>query len=579
MTFLHIRLTLASIATTIISLFVWINLFLATGVSRLLAWAANQGWYPWLPSKSTKPQSARPRVAIIGAGVTGVSAGAACIRSSVECTIYEKGDQVGGVWARVNKTSALQFQALFYRFHPAVRFRTQFPSRDEILVELRRIWEMYDLPSRTRFNTPVTSVTYDAITQTYTVNGTDEYDAVISAVGTCGDILIPPFKGLDDFAGLKAHSSQMDKVDLDLNRGKRIVVVGSGASAVEVIDYVLQKLDGDETKLGSGEGMVEVTVIARHDKWIMPRGVLLSSIASMLPAQLGFLFEIFLRRFWYGSELHGMTPKRPFYASTPCLNTRYLDLIRNNKIRYIRGKLDTFTSTGVKVTGVAWDSQTMISRPAVFPEEGGTADVEADTVFFATGFKHPDSGFVDDEIWKGPQGGEFRPPNLFCVAFPPKYPTMLFLNDAYVDAVATAGHIHIGVLTRLLLTFLLDPATRPTPMEAATWVTKRKAKSSVDAKSRKWVGEEGVKSRLWGGYNRWEETGLAFYSYGELLYWVASTVFSRTSRWKYAMYIAGWNHSKVGKLARSFGDRADGKHGVDVNGDIGARKSDIAVGR
>ncbi|KAI8824791.1 uncharacterized protein EV422DRAFT_503603 [Fimicolochytrium jonesii] len=547
----------AALGTTVISALVYINLIVATWVSSILAWAAGKPWYPFLPSSDThcNPNPKSPRVAIIGAGITGVGAAAACRSAGVEVVIYEKSPTIGGVWSRVNKTSSLQFQALFYRFHPIVRFHRDFPHRDDILRELERVWKLYDLERRTRFNAVVKSVKYDAETKTYTVNGTDVYDGVISAVGTCDEVLIPPFEGLKDkYQGLQAHTSKMDKVDLDLRKGQKIVVLGSGASAVEVIDYVLNRLDGDESRLGSGPGQIDLTVVARHDKWIMPRGIILSTLASMIPPALGFLVEAFIRRYWYGTELRGMTPTRPFFSSTPCLNTRYLELIRTNKIRYIRGSIKNFESHSIKVGKIEWDSDSMIDRDAYKdPGEGGDVELGADVTFFATGFKKPTLSFIEDDVWRvasSPSNDEFKPPNLFNVAFPPNYPTMLFLNDAYVDAVATAGHIHIGLLTRLFVMFLLDPKTQPTAEKAAKWVRDRTPKEALDMKKEEWRSQ-GVEPAWWGGYDR-KTAGLSFYNYGELLFWTLSTAISQPNRWRYFLFVLGLANSNVKTLAKNF---------------------------
>ena len=48
------------------------------------------------------------------------------------CPIPE-GDDVGGIWSRVNESSGLQINSIMYRFHPAVIFKEGFPMRNEIL--------------------------------------------------------------------------------------------------------------------------------------------------------------------------------------------------------------------------------------------------------------------------------------------------------------------------------------------------------------------------------------------------------------------------------------------------------------
>ncbi|KAJ3161828.1 hypothetical protein HDU86_006599 [Geranomyces michiganensis] len=565
--------TIAATVTPIICMLVYLNLFLATAVSRVLAWGADQSWYPFKPSQKNKPRSTRPRVLVVGAGISGVSAAAACVAAGVEVVIFEKEPKIGGVWARVNKTSSLQFQALFYRFHPSVRFTTAFPHRDEILGELHRVWTMYELEHRTRFGTAVAHIRHDTETDTYYVNGNDSepFDGVITAIGTCGDIQIPPFEGLDKFLGRKAHSSQMDSTGLDL-KGKdasaNITVLGSGASAVEVVDYVLDQLDGDESRLGPGKHQVSVTVIARHDKWIMPRGVLLNTLSSIIPTRLGYILESFLRTFWYGNELRGCAPEKPFYASTPCLNTRYLALVRAGRIRYIRGAIKDLSADSVNVSNIKWDSRTMIGKDAVDGASGPSAAVKSDIVFFATGFKKPSFAFCPADTFKA-DNDEFNPPNLFCVAFPPAHPKMLFLNDSLKEAVASAGTMHIGILTRLFLTFLLDPATRPKETDAAEWVRSRRGPElSEEEKKKTETNRLGSRSMLIGGYDRWS-AGLDFYSYGELLFWIASSIATSTKRWKYLLFVVGLNNGRGAKLAHSYeADRNLPRTAGPINGRI-----------
>lgn len=62
---------------------------------------------------------AHGRIAIIGAGLTGIATAAAFVSHGFEVVIYDADDKVGGVWARVNSTSALQLNSLMYRFHPS----------------------------------------------------------------------------------------------------------------------------------------------------------------------------------------------------------------------------------------------------------------------------------------------------------------------------------------------------------------------------------------------------------------------------------------------------------------------------
>lgn len=165
----------------------------------------------------------------------------------------------------------------------------------------------------------------------------------------------------------------------------------------------------------------------------MPRDPVISALSAMLPTSFGYLYERFLRTFWYGSELRGMTPTRPFYASTPCLNTPFLRLIRSNKIRYVRGQIDSFNEGGLSVKA-EWDSRTMSNMDRRKGEDRETLYIPAEALCLATGFKHPSMSFIDEKIWQGPKAGEslYKPPDLHLLAFPPCYPNLLMLNDVRV---------------------------------------------------------------------------------------------------------------------------------------------------
>ena len=59
-------------------------------------------------------QLGRPKIAIIGAGLTGVSSAAHCVGHGFDVTIFEAGspDSLGGIWAKVNNTSGLQIHSV-----------------------------------------------------------------------------------------------------------------------------------------------------------------------------------------------------------------------------------------------------------------------------------------------------------------------------------------------------------------------------------------------------------------------------------------------------------------------------------
>lgn len=99
------------------------------------------------------------RIAIIGAGLTGISSAAHAVAHGFDVVIFDAEEEVGGIWARVNSTSSLQLNSVLYRFHPAVKWSRGFPERDEILSQIRKLVDTYHLGPKLRLNTKVEKIT------------------------------------------------------------------------------------------------------------------------------------------------------------------------------------------------------------------------------------------------------------------------------------------------------------------------------------------------------------------------------------------------------------------------------------
>lgn len=180
----------------------------------------------------------RPKIAIIGAGLTGVSSASHCVGHGFDVQIFEAGnrDTLGGIWAKVNNTSGLQIHSLMYRFHPSVRWNSGYPDRKAIVGEIEKLWQRYGLQEKTKFDTPVTKVYKDELGR-WIINDPSlgRFDGVIAAIGTCGDPKMPHVPGQEKFKGEIYHSSDLDGRDA---KGKKVLVVGGGASAIEAMEFV-----------------------------------------------------------------------------------------------------------------------------------------------------------------------------------------------------------------------------------------------------------------------------------------------------------------------------------------------------
>ncbi|KAI0652799.1 FAD/NAD(P)-binding domain-containing protein [Cubamyces menziesii] len=432
------------------------------------------------------PKNPKGRIAVIGAGLTGVSSAAHAIAHGFDVVIYEQGDTVGGIWAHVNKTSGLQLNSLLYRFHPAVLWSCSFPHRDEILKEIRRIWKEYQLEPRTRLNTPVTSIKRVPGTgqrehlqddpagsrsrSRWTVNdGEDgEFDAVVVTVGTCGEPLRVDFPGLrssawdvsedgtidegkhggeqegEMFEGEVVHSSELDNARLE---GKRVLVIGSGASGVEAVETALDK------------GATGCTMIARDDKWIIPRNIVLDTLIAAQPfgreMPLSCVWERTVAWWNYRAAPELVPARRGLFEGTPVVNDEFVRLVGSGRCGYVRGDVERFGRGGVRVR---------VRGREDGPGEGKEErEYDGEVVVLATGFKKPALSFFKEDLF--PEG--YDRPNLYLQNFSTEDWSVLMTNSAYQNAIGT---VHIGIYMRILLVFLMDPDARPTPKDMKLWV-------------------------------------------------------------------------------------------------------------
>jgi cation diffusion facilitator CzcD-associated flavoprotein CzcO len=123
-----------------------------------------------------------------------------------------------------------------YRFHPSVRWKKGYPDRQQIVSQVKELWQKYGLDKRTTFNTKVEKI-YQNKKKRWVINdpANGTFDGVIVAVGTCAGPKTPHIPGMDEFKGKIYHSSQLDGKKA---AGKKVVIIGGGASAVEALEFV-----------------------------------------------------------------------------------------------------------------------------------------------------------------------------------------------------------------------------------------------------------------------------------------------------------------------------------------------------
>ncbi|KAI8220717.1 FAD-binding monooxygenase moxY [Colletotrichum sp. SAR 10_86] len=146
-----------------------------------------------------------------------------------------------------------------YRRIRAVIIGAGYASSQEIKAYLDGVAKHFDLKRFINFNTKVTKAQWSEVSSTWTVeveNGsTYEAEVLFNAGGILNNLQMPNIKGIDTFAGPILHTADWDS-SVDLN-GKRIGVIGAGASAVQL----LPQIQPTATK---------VTAFIRTPSWISP---------------------------------------------------------------------------------------------------------------------------------------------------------------------------------------------------------------------------------------------------------------------------------------------------------------------
>ncbi|MGL6233720.1 MAG: DUF4873 domain-containing protein [Segniliparus sp.] len=203
-------------------------------------------------------------VLIVGAGFSGICAGVKLQEAGVrDFLIVEKGDDFGGTWwHNTYPGCAVDVTSPMYSFSFAQKsdWSNLFAPQPELFAYAKKVASDYNLPPYTRFGVAVERLVFDEAADRWDVFLSDgsTYSArvVIGGFGGLHVPKIPEFDGLSKFQGPVFHSAQW-RHDIDL-KGKKVVVIGTGASAVQFVPEVAKEAE-------------QLTVFMRSPHWVLPR--------------------------------------------------------------------------------------------------------------------------------------------------------------------------------------------------------------------------------------------------------------------------------------------------------------------
>ncbi|GAA0799457.1 flavin-containing monooxygenase [Spirilliplanes yamanashiensis] len=346
-----------------------------------------------LTRETSGPGVRHLRVAVVGTGFSGLGMAIRLRQEGItDFLVFERADEIGGTW-RDNSYpgSACDVMSLLYSFSFAQNpnWRTTFGKQQEVLDYLRDCAERFGLAPHIRLGHELTGAAWDDAARRWRIStsqGDFTADVLVTGTGYLSDPAVPEIDGLSTFAGPVFHSSRWDH-GADLT-GKRIAVVGTGASAIQFVP----KIQPDAAQLH---------VFQRTAAWVAPKGDKEISARQLWLRRRVPGYQNFRRNFnMWGREVLAFIMNSPKRAEKVLQGMASKHLAASVADEGLRAKLTPDYTAGCKrllfsdtwypaITApnvdVVTDRITRVTPTSVVTADG--TEREVDVVIFGTGFQ------------------------------------------------------------------------------------------------------------------------------------------------------------------------------------------------
>ncbi|MDC0772934.1 flavin-containing monooxygenase [Streptomyces sp. HD] len=357
------------------------------------------------------------RVAVVGSGFGGLGAAVRLRREGVtDFVVLERADSVGGTWRDNSYPGCacdVPSHLYSFSFAPNPDWPRTFSGQEHIRAYLEHVTDVFRLRPHIRFDSEVKRMTWNGERLCWdieTSGGNLSADFVVSATGPLSDPKIPDIPGLDSFPGKVFHSARWDH-DYDL-RGKRVAMVGTGASAIQIVPAVQPEVE-------------RLTLFQRTPPWVMPRiDRAISDAERSVHRALPFTTRLRRGLLWGMRELQvqAFTKHPGELGFIEQLAKRNMG--RSIKDPALRAKLTPDYRIGCKRILLSSEYYPAIAKPNVDVVASGLSEIrgstvvaadgteaEVDAIVFGTGFHVTDMPIADRvvgaegrtlaEAWKG----------------------------------------------------------------------------------------------------------------------------------------------------------------------------------
>lgn len=217
--------------------------------------------------RQTTPDTEVLDVIVIGAGVAGIYQIKTLTDLGLNAILLEADDDLGGTWYR-NRYPGARFDSESYTYGYSFsrevldewHWKEHYSAQPENLKYLNFVADKFDLRRHMRFRMRVEQMTWDEPTRTWrltTATGTEFLTRfVICAIGPLSVPTLPRIDGMGDFRGDAWHTYHWPDTPVDF-AGRRVGVIGTGATGIEVIAEIADKVG-------------ELRVFQRRPNWSAP---------------------------------------------------------------------------------------------------------------------------------------------------------------------------------------------------------------------------------------------------------------------------------------------------------------------
>jgi cation diffusion facilitator CzcD-associated flavoprotein CzcO len=206
-------------------------------------------------------------VLVIGAGVTGLYQLQRALEAGFSVKLLEAGAGVGGTWywnrypgARFDSESYTYGYIFSRELFNSWEWREHFARQEETERYFNHVADRCDLRRHIRFSTRVVSARFDDASSTWLVRADDGFEIrsryLVGATGVLSVPFYPNVPGRDHFRGEAYHTGLWPKTAVNF-RGKRVAVIGTGSSGVQIIPII-------------AEDAASLTVYQRTPNWCTP---------------------------------------------------------------------------------------------------------------------------------------------------------------------------------------------------------------------------------------------------------------------------------------------------------------------